>query len=68
MAMILIPVPEKTGTIIPLVRSFLLNGLDLEMKPDEREYEAFEVLDEVVETSEGVRVLAVVYVDQRSDL
>lgn len=33
-----------------------LDGLDFEVEADETEYEAFEVLDQVVEDSESLRI------------
>merc|ERR1719481_2379026 len=42
----------------------LLDGLDLEVEPNQGEHEALEVLHEVVEAPEAVRVPALVHVDQ----
>ena len=46
----------------------LLDGLDLEMEADEGEHETLEVLDQIVETAEAVRVARLVDVDQGADL
>ena len=45
-----------------------LDWLDLEMEADEAEYHAFEVLDQVVETAETVRISGLVDVNQGPDL
>ena len=55
----------------PLVadlQTSLLDGLDLEMEADEGEHETLEVLDQIVETAEAVRVAGLVHVDQGPDL
>jgi len=44
------------------------DGLDLEVQADEREDQALEVLDQVVEGAQALHVLAAVDVDQRADL
>ena len=46
----------------------LLDGLDLEMETDEGEHETLEVLDQIVETAETVRVAGLVHVNQGPDL
>ncbi len=45
-----------------------LDGLDFEVQSDEREDETLEILHQVVEAPECVRVLAGVDVDEGSDL
>lgn len=48
--------------------SELRDGFDLEVQSDQREHEALEVLDQVVEYSEALRVLALLDIEQRTDL
>ena len=45
-----------------------LDWLDLEMEADEREDQTLEVLDQIVETAEAVRVSGLVDVHQRANL
>ena len=45
-----------------------LDWLDLEMEADQREYQALEVLDQIVKTAEAVRVSGLVDVHQGADL
>ena len=45
----------------------VLDGLDLEVEPDQREYETFEILHQVVECAQTLGILGVVDVDQRTD-
>ena len=47
---------------------FFLDGLDLEMEADEGEHETLEVLDQIVETAETVRVARLVHIHQGPDL
>ena len=57
--------------LTPLVAGLqisLLDGLDLEMETDEGEHETLEVLDQIVETAETVRVAGLVHIDQGPDL
>merc|ERR1719215_323328 len=60
------------SVLTPLVvagpQCFFLDGLDLEMEADEGEHETLEVLDQVVETAETVRVTGLVHVHQGPDL
>ena len=58
---------EYTIFILAVEVSFL-DWLDLEMEADEAEYHAFEVLDQVVETAETVRISGLVDVNQGPDL
>ena len=37
------------------------------MKTNQREYETFDILHQIVETSQALRVLAIVYVDERAN-
>ena len=46
----------------------VLDGLDLEVEPDEWEDETLEILHQVVECAQTLGILGVVDVDQRSDL
>ena len=45
-----------------------LDGLDLEVEPDERENETFEILHQVVKCAKTLGILGVVDVHQRTDL
>eukprot|EP00628_Pelagophyceae_sp_CCMP2097_P006270 CAMPEP_0184125684 /NCGR_PEP_ID=MMETSP0974-20121125/25161_1 /TAXON_ID=483370 /ORGANISM="non described non described, Strain CCMP2097" /LENGTH=114 /DNA_ID=CAMNT_0026429023 /DNA_START=152 /DNA_END=496 /DNA_ORIENTATION=+ len=46
----------------------LRDGLDLEVERDQREDEALQVLDEVVEYPQALGVLRVLHVEERADL
>lgn len=46
----------------------LWDGLDLEMQRNQRENQAFQVLDEIVEVTVAFRVLAVLHIHQRANL
>ena len=54
--------------VVGLLFEHHLDGLDLEMETDERENETLEVLDEIVEAAETVRVAGLVDIDEGSDL
>merc|ERR550525_814916 len=50
------------------IQSLYLYGLDLEMEPDEGEHQALQILNQVVETAETVRVSRLVDINQAADL
>ena len=57
----------KYQLVFVIVNHFL-DGLDLEVKSDQGKYKTLEILYKVIEASQTVRVLAVIDIDERSNL